>query len=195
LKEGLDDVRAEVMKFPTPCYNCDKTGNVQMCFSSIPFFKEIIIMAFVCDFCGYRNSEIKEGGGISEKAKRITFTVNDPKDLSRDLFKSETAKFTIKELDFDMEPGSLGSLYTTVEGLLAKLIDELTQNNPFGQGDSANDKKYLEFLKKLEDMKDAKTLPFTLVLDDAAANCFIYNPKAPELDPNIVEEEYERTAE
>ena len=39
--------------------NCDKMGNVQMCFSSIPFFKEIIIMAFVCDYCGYRNSEIK----------------------------------------------------------------------------------------------------------------------------------------
>ena len=29
-------------------------------------------MAFVCDFCGYRNSEIKEGGGISEKGKKIT---------------------------------------------------------------------------------------------------------------------------
>jgi zinc finger protein len=56
------------MKFPTPCSNCDKSGNVQMCFSSIPFFKEIIIMAFICDYCGYRNSEIKEGAGIGEKA-------------------------------------------------------------------------------------------------------------------------------
>jgi zinc finger protein len=130
------------MKFETPCYNCDKTGNVQMCFSSIPFFKEIIIMAFVCDFCGYRNSEIKEGGGISEKAKKITLTVSEPVDLNRDVFKSDTAKFTIKELDFDMEAGSLGSLYTTVEGLLKKLIDELTINNPFGSGDSAMDNKY-----------------------------------------------------
>ena len=26
-------------------------------------------MAFMCDFCGYRNSEIKEGGGTGEKAK------------------------------------------------------------------------------------------------------------------------------
>ena len=43
-----------------------------MSYSSIPFFKEIIIMAFMCDICGYRNSEIKEGGGTGEKAKRIT---------------------------------------------------------------------------------------------------------------------------
>jgi len=68
-------------------------GNVQMCFSSIPFFKEIIMMAFVCDHCGYRNSEIKEGGGIGDKAKKITFKVNEEKDLSRDVFKSGTAKF------------------------------------------------------------------------------------------------------
>mmetsp|Transcript_35777 Transcript_35777/g.54802 ORF Transcript_35777/g.54802 Transcript_35777/m.54802 type:complete len:266 (+) Transcript_35777:568-1365(+) len=134
-----DDPRKSVMKFPTPCYQCDKTGNVQMCFSSIPFFKEIIIMAFVCDFCGYRNSEIKEGGGIGDKAKRVTLTVDSDQDLNRDVFKSQTAKFSIPELEFDMEPGSLGSLYTTVEGLLAKLIEELELNNPFGQGDSAQD--------------------------------------------------------
>lgn len=113
------------MKFPTPCYNCDKTGYVQMCQSSIPFFKEIIIMAYVCDFCGYRNSEIKEGGGIGEKAKKITFNVKNPSDLNRDIFKSNTAKFTIKELEFDMDAGSLGSLYTTIEGLLDKLTEEL----------------------------------------------------------------------
>lgn len=61
-----DDPRKMVSKFPVPCYSCDKTGNVQMCYSSIPFFKEIILMAFVCDFCGYRNSEIKEGGGMGD---------------------------------------------------------------------------------------------------------------------------------
>lgn len=81
------------MKFETPCTNCNQMGNVQMCFSSIPFFKEIIMMAFVCDHCGYRNSEIKEGGGIGDKAKKITFKVNEEKDLSRDVFKSGTAKF------------------------------------------------------------------------------------------------------
>lgn len=150
-KEDLpdDDPRKSMMAFPTPCYTCEKMGSVNMCFSSIPFFKEIIIMAFVCDFCGYRNSEIKEGGGISEKAQRITFELKDPSDLNRDVFKSDTAKFTIKELGFDMDSGSLGSQYTTIEGLLAKLIDELTNNNPFGGGDSAMDRKFLDFIARL----------------------------------------------
>lgn len=120
-----------------------------MCMSSIPFFKEIIIMAFSCDFCGYRNSEIKEGGGMGDKAKKITFKVECPEDLNRDVFKSDSAKFSILELGFDMDAGSLGSLYTTVEGLLAKVIDELDTNNPFGKGDSATNDKFMEFLEKL----------------------------------------------
>ena len=48
---------------------------MKMCVSSIPYFKEIIIMAFSCDYCGFKNNEIKQGGGISEKAMRITFNV------------------------------------------------------------------------------------------------------------------------
>ena len=144
--EEQDDTKKEVMSFPTPCYQCQEMGNVQMCYSSIPFFKEIIIMAFVCEHCGYRNSEIKEGGGIGEKAKKITFAVNDAKDLNRDVFKADTAAFNIPELGFEMEPGSLGSLYTTMEGLITKVIERLEENNPFGRGDSKNDTKMVEFL-------------------------------------------------
>jgi len=34
----------------------------------------------------------------------------------------------------------------------------------------------------LEDIKEVK-IPWTLILDDGADNCFIYNPFAPEDDP------------
>jgi zinc finger protein len=37
--------------------------------------------------CGFKDVEIKGGGGISEKAKRITLKVTKPEDLNRDLFK------------------------------------------------------------------------------------------------------------
>ena len=73
-----------------------------MCMSSIPFFKEIIIMAFSCDYCGYRNSEIKEGGGMGEKAKRITLKVDTPEDLNRDVFKSDTTFFEIPEIGLEL---------------------------------------------------------------------------------------------
>ena len=41
-----------------------------MCIVSVPYFKELIIMAFTCDKCGVANSEIKTGGEISSKGKK-----------------------------------------------------------------------------------------------------------------------------
>ena len=80
-------------------------------------------MAFSCDICGHRSSEIKQGGGIAPKSSKITFKVQNPEDINRDVFKSDTAEITIPEIDFTLTPGTLGSLYTTVEGLLQKASD------------------------------------------------------------------------
>lgn len=110
------------------------------------------------------------------------------------MFKSATAKFIIPELGFDMESGSMGSLYTTVEGLVMKAHTELEETNPFGRGDSKESGAFMEFLKKLNDLRSGE-IPFTLILDDPAGNCFVYNPFAPEDDPSILIESYDRTAE
>lgn len=153
-----------------------------MCVATIPFFKEIIIMAFSCEFCGHKSTEIKQGGGISDKATKITFDVLNPKDLNRDVFKSDTTFFEIPEIGLELQPGTLGSVYTTVEGLLDKIIEHLNNVNPFGKGDSTTNVKFLAFLEKLTLMKNGEQ-KFTFILDDPLSNCFIYNPNAPEDDP------------
>ena len=56
------------------------------------------------------------------------------------------------------------------------------------------------FLDKLEGLKTFESdwgskHKFTLVLDDPLSNCFIYNPSAPESDPQIEVTVYERTDE
>lgn len=43
----------------------------------------------------------------------------------------------IPEIDFEIDYGTLGGVYTTVEGLLEKIEDNLKDNNPFA-GDSAD---------------------------------------------------------
>lgn len=189
-----DDVTKEAMKFPTNCYACTKEGEVKMCIATIPYFKEIIIMAFSCEYCGHKSTEIKQGGGVSEKATKITFDVIGDRDLCRDVFKSDTTFFSIPELGLELQPGTLGSMYTTVEGLLDKIYEHLDSSNPFGAGDSAANEKFMSFLGQLKQMKDG-TKNFTFVLDDPLSNCFIYNPNAPQDDPQIKVEIYERTWE
>lgn len=44
-------------------------------------------MATNCYACGYRDNEVKSGGAVAPKGKKITLKVEDEEDLSRDLLK------------------------------------------------------------------------------------------------------------
>lgn len=190
------DLKQESISFETPCHNCFAEGVTRMCTCEIPFFKEIIVMAFTCDKCGARSSEVKTGGGVSDLGKKMTFYVDGVEDMNRDIFKSETAEVSINELGLTITQGSLGGLYSTVEGLFAKMIETLRGNNPF-MGDSA-DKDFVNrfegFIDKLEKYQDGKE-KFTLIVDDPMNNCWIANPNHPNEDPKVVVVEYERTEE
>lgn len=111
---------------------------IPICFIiGIPFFKEVIIMATNCEACGHRTNEVKSGSGINEKGVKITLRITDPIDLSRDVLKSETCSMSIPELDFEVGAGTLGGKFTTLEGLLVAMKDQLTGQNPLMCGDSA----------------------------------------------------------
>jgi C4-type Zn-finger protein len=44
-------------------------------------------MSTNCHDCGYRDNEVKSGGAISAKGRKITLKVEDTDDLSRDILK------------------------------------------------------------------------------------------------------------
>jgi zinc finger protein len=51
--------RHEVISIPQLCPSCRLDGEALTAVTSIPHFKEIIIMAFNCSHCGFRNNDIK----------------------------------------------------------------------------------------------------------------------------------------
>lgn len=48
-------------------------------------------MSTNCQSCGYKDNEVKSGGAVSEKGKKIILKVEDAEDLSRDLLKVSPA--------------------------------------------------------------------------------------------------------
>ena len=193
----------ESVHFPTDCFACSKMGQTQMCVTNIPHFKEVIIMAFSCDHCGYKNNEVKGSGAVPDRGEKITLVipVNDdmPSNLDRDILKSDSAALAIPECDLELMGGSLGGVYTTVEGLLGKIITNLKEGNPFGCGDSATSSPESKQLKKLLLQLDRYRQGlegFTLIMSDPLANSFIYSPCGSSLDdPLLSSEEYTRTFE
>jgi len=80
----------EVLSFPANCSSCNAPSDTKMHILDIPHFKEMIIMSTVCDHCGYKSNEVKAGGPVSEKGKRIILKIEDSEDMSRDILKVRT---------------------------------------------------------------------------------------------------------
>ncbi|XVF29596.1 hypothetical protein REPUB_Repub15cG0135700 [Reevesia pubescens] len=188
----------EVMTFPSTCGTCAARCETRMFVTRIPYFQEVIVMASTCDACGYRNSELKPGGRIPEKGKKITLCVKSIDDLSRDVIKSDTASVKVPELDLELASGTLGGIVTTVEGLITKISESLERVHGFTFGDSLDESKknkWLDFKVRLNKILSMAE-PWTLILDDALANSFIA-PATDDIkdDHQLIFEEYERSWE
>lgn len=200
----IDDGQLDkVSSVPCACPACTKEGEMKVHQCDIPYFKETVIMAFRCGFCGYRSNEIKSGGEISKTALRLTLSVTEENDLKRDVLKSDTATLRIPEISLELVAGTLGGFFSTVEGTLCQVRDQL-QNLPqaaFAIGDSADEssKSLLNVVDEINDLIALKR-PFTFILDDPLANTYIQNPRAhlpspDNEDPKLRREEYKRTFE
>ncbi|OMH84706.1 Zinc finger protein ZPR1 [Zancudomyces culisetae] len=199
MKPVNEEVGAEeVITFHTNCHICNAPCETHMKQVDIPHFKNVIIMATNCDGCGYKSNEVKSGGAIADKGTKITLKLVCEEDLSRDILKSETCALSIPEINLHLTLGTLGGRFTTVEGLLRQVYDDLDRETPFSSGDSAvqeRREKFRGFLQQLDDLIEGKSFPFNLILDDPASNSYLQNLYAPDNDPNMTIETYARNAE
>lgn len=195
--EEKPDLRDEVLQFQTNCPECNAPAATNMKLVQIPHFKEVIIMATNCDACGHRTNEVKSGGAIEPLGTKITLHITDPSDITRDVLKSETCGISIPELEFELGMGALGGKFTTLEGLLKDIQELVVDKNPFTLGDSSTSdrkEKLQEFGKKIDQILEGQ-MDAHFILDDPAGNSYLQNVYAPEEDPEMQVEKYERSFE
>lgn len=188
----------EVHTFPATCPSCVRPCNTHMKLVEIPHFKEVVIMSTVCDSCGYKSNEVKTGGAVPSKGRIITLQVEDEEDLARDILKSETCGLSCPELNLDLTPGTLGGRFTTLEGLLTQVHDELHQriftSEQMDSLEAETKDRWEKFFEGLREAKEGKR-KFTCILDDPLAASYIQNLCAPDPDPQLKIEDVERTKE
>jgi len=190
------DIDDRILTFVVPCPACPYDGEQRMVTINVPYFKDVVVMAFTCPNCGYKNSEIKTGGSISPRGKKLTLKVINQIDMSRDVLKSDTSSLYIPELDLRVDYGSMAGKFTTVEGVLAAIREDISRN-PFVIGDSTDQsakERFHDFTKRLKKFQKLEE-PFTLVIDDPVSNSYIQNIFWPEPDDQLTIEEYDRTTE
>ncbi|KAL9937786.1 hypothetical protein V8E36_003331 [Tilletia maclaganii] len=190
----------EIYTFPDTCSSCSAPLMTHMKKVAIPYFKEILIMSTNCERCGYRDNEVKSGAAISATGRKLTLRVEDASDLTRDILKSETAGLAIPSIELSLDHGTLGGRFTTLEGLLQQIYDELAskalvRGDAFGGGGERE--RFEEFLDKLKALMECRedVIPYNVELDDPLANSYIQNPYAPDPDEQVTVDNYERTYE
>ena len=94
-------------------------------------------------------------------------------------------KVCIPELELELGHGTLGGVFTTVEGLLNKVHTGLHESNPFAIGDSGSKHhsernetsevkvRFQTFMDKLQGLAQGRSFPFSIVLRDPLGNSFV----------------------
>lgn len=103
------------------------------------------------------------------------------------------------ELNLSVEPGTLGGRFTTVEGILTQVRDDLHSSIfDVGEGgdsmDTSTKTKWDSFFSRLTEAIEGQ-VKFTIILEDPLASSYVQSFTAPEPDPQMKVEDYERTAE
>ncbi len=201
--EDVDILDGKMYTLPCSCPGCGKPAYMNLQMVKIPYFKEVVVNAVVCPACGYKTSDVKTGGEIPGKGQRIWLEVQDPMDLRRDILKSETCLLKVPECMVEVVPGTMGGRFTTVEGILTQIRDDLHSSifdldDQEGQGgDSMPEEKkkgWNVFFTQLDKAIKAE-IQYTILLEDPLANSYVQSLTAPDPDPQIRTEDYERTAE
>jgi zinc finger protein len=191
----------QVYEFPAHCPGCMHACTTRMTMVDIPHFKAVILMSTACSDCGYKSNDVKTGGEIPPLGQRITLKVESEEDLARDILKSETCALECPELNLSVNPGTLGGRFTTVEGLLTQIRDDLRSQifeTGSGGGDSlasSERETWTQFFDGL-DVAIKGEKPFTIILSDPLASSYVQKAVDPDQDdPQMTIEDYTRTEE
>ena len=183
------------------CINCHGSkGTTTMLPTKVPMFREIIIMAFECPLCSFRNSEVTFGGEIQTKGIKYTLEVKaggNRKDLDRQIVKSDSCTIYIPEIEFEIPMTTQRGSISTLEGVLSTAANNLQEGQEFRLQFNDNLQTFHKCQHVINTLReyidDSEDTEFTFQMDDPAGNSFIENLCIPNADPQLNIEYYERS--
>ena len=204
---GMEDVEileGKTYELPVYCPGCTKPAHMLVQMVNIPHFKQVIVSTTVCEMCGYRTTDVKTGGEVPKHGKKIWLHVKDAKDLERDILKSETCLLKIPECRVEVSPGTMGGRFTTVEGLVTQVRDDLKGTIfDLGEDDISTDsmpsetrQEWSTFFAQLDKAIKGE-IQYTILMEDPLGNsyCQLLDLDDSGNDPKVETQEYERTEE
>ncbi len=140
----------------------------------IPYFGKVFVFSMKCEGCNFSKSDV-EAAQIREPSK-ITFTVENKKDLNVRVVKSSSASIKIPGLKIDSRPGPASEGFVSnIEGLLErfkKILESARDNS-----EEEEDKKAVKNLLKKLWRVECGDEPLKIIIEDPTGNSGIISDK------------------
>ncbi|KRY42744.1 Zinc finger protein ZPR1, partial [Trichinella spiralis] len=189
---NADDQEQLPSEIESLCMNCHETGITKILVTKIPLWKEVILLSFECDKCGYKNNEVSSGGKVQEFGLRLQLKILNKLDLNRQVVKSEYATVSLPELEFEIPAGEHTGEITTLEGIILRAKSSLSEVIEDRQVSKDVKEKLITFVDKLSQLINCET-EFSMIIDDPSGNSFIENPHPEKIDTQLTTIHYHRS--
>lgn len=171
--EGVSSYSETVYELKDKCPICgNDTLTIRGVVYLLPHFGKVLIEGVNCSYCGYRDMNIVY---LENKVPiKLTYKIVDRVDVEETwLIRSMNAKVYSPDLGFILAPGSAGgSLITTIEGLMHRLIYYAEAMGPL-TGDA--ERRRVEFIESVREVLNGSR-EFTLVIEDPTGGSIIRPP-------------------
>ncbi|CRH00775.1 zinc finger protein, putative [Plasmodium relictum] len=149
----------ETIEVRSMCINCEKEGINKIVKVKIPYFKNVLIHSFECEFCNYKNNVIQDLNAIKDKGIRIIFKITKEEYLDRQLIKSEYGILKIPEIDFEIPKETQKGSINTIEGFIQTALNNLTVyleniKNMYDEANNVNEESIHGGEKEKKDIKN-----------------------------------------
>lgn len=165
-------------KTTSSCPICQATISFDWETMDIPHFGEALIIAGVCEACGFRLSDtilLSQGEPV-----RYTITIEEAEDLNARVIRSTSGTIRIPELGIDVQPGPASEAYiSNVEGVLQRVRDIVlfATRSARNAGAEENVRRGEFILERIERAMEGVG-PLTVILEDPLGNSAIVSEKA-----------------
>lgn len=143
--------------------------------TEIPYFGKVFLFSMECSGCNFNKSDVESAE--DKEPVKVTFTVQNKKDMDVRVVKSSEASVKIPQLKMSMEPGpdAIGFV-TNVEGLIQKFKKMLEDERDLAEDDDVK-KTAKNLLKKIWNV-ECGDMELKIVIEDPSGNSAIISNKA-----------------
>ncbi len=148
--------------------------------TEVPYFGKVFMFSMFCSSCNYKQSDV-EAEEQKEPCK-VTFTIENEKDLNTRIVKSSNATIKIPQLRMSVEPGAISEGYVSnVEGILERFegiiksqMESADEDEEEGDEIRKNGKNLLKKIRKVK----FGDVPLKIIIEDPSGNSAIISQKA-----------------